>query len=158
MSEQEAVTVEPVGDREIVLSRTFDAPRKLVYRAYTEPEHIEKWWGPNGFTTTIYEMDVRPVGTWRYMMHGPDGTDYPNLVTYRVVEPPRLLHYDHGDFDDPKQFDVTVSFEEPEPGKTTVTQRMVFPSAEARQTVVDFGAIELGEETMARLGEYLHNM
>jgi uncharacterized protein YndB with AHSA1/START domain len=60
-------------DREIITSRVYDAPRELVFKAWTDPKHIARWWGPNGFTTTIHEMDVRPGGAWRFIMHGPDG-------------------------------------------------------------------------------------
>ena len=80
------------SDREIVLTRAFAAPRELVWRAWTEPEHFARWMGPDGFTTTVREMDVREGGTSRYTMRGPDGTDYPNRVIYReVVRPERLV-------------------------------------------------------------------
>ena len=65
------------ADRTIVTTRVIDAPRALVFKAWTDPAHIAEWWGPDGFTTTIREMDVRLGGAWRFMMHGPDGVDYP---------------------------------------------------------------------------------
>src|ERR1700722_521534 len=81
--------------REIAATRIFDAPRELVFRMWTEPEHVAKWWGPIGFTNTIHEMDVRPGGVWRFIMHGPDGVDYPNKNVYlEVVRPDRLV-WDH---------------------------------------------------------------
>src|SRR4051794_29231769 len=81
------------SDREIVFSRVFDAPRELVWKAWTEPHHVTKWWGPNGFTTTIHEMDVRTGGTWHHTMHGPDGTDYPNKSIFvEVVKPERIVY------------------------------------------------------------------
>ncbi|TMG73164.1 MAG: ATPase, partial [Betaproteobacteria bacterium] len=70
-----------VDDREIAAVRIFDAPRDLVWKVWTRPEHVAKWWGPNGFTTTTYSMEVKPGGVWRYVMHGPDGRDYRNKVT-----------------------------------------------------------------------------
>jgi uncharacterized protein YndB with AHSA1/START domain len=77
---------------ELVLTRTFDAPRKLVFKAWTDPKHLAQWWGPRGFTTNIREMDVRPGGAWSYAMRGPDGKDYPFDGVYReVVEPERLV-------------------------------------------------------------------
>ena len=77
--------------REIVAARVFDAPRELVFDAWTDPEHVAQWWGPNGFTNTIHEMDVRPGGVWRFVMHGPDGVDYNNKIVYiEVVKPERL--------------------------------------------------------------------
>lgn len=68
------------ADREIATTRIFDAPRKLVWKAWTDPNHVAHWWGPNGFTNTIHEMNVAPGGVWRFMMHGPDGTDWPNKI------------------------------------------------------------------------------
>ena len=70
------------AEREISITRLFDAPRELVFEAWTDPEQVVQWWGPHGFTTTIHEMDVRPGGVWRFIMHGPDGTDYDNRVVF----------------------------------------------------------------------------
>lgn len=151
--------MENTKDREIVLSREFDAPRELVWKAYTQQEHVEKWWGPNGFTTTTSEMSVRKGGSWKFVMHGPDGTDYPNLIEYERVEAPHLLVFSHGD--DGKneiQFHVTITFEEVN-GKTKLTMRSVFPTAEARERVVkEYGAIEGGIQHLAKLAEYLKGM
>jgi uncharacterized protein YndB with AHSA1/START domain len=97
----------------IIFNREFDAPRDLVWQAWTDPKHIVHWWGPNGFTNTIHAMDVRPGGVWRFIMHGPDGTDYPNKIIYREVVKPERLVYDHsGDDnpDDPHVFQVLVTF------------------------------------------------
>jgi uncharacterized protein YndB with AHSA1/START domain len=154
-----AVQTAPDADREIVLSREFDAPRELVWRAYTDPAHIVNWWGPDGFTNTIYEMEVRPGGRWRFMMHGPDGKDWPNRITYREVVAPERLEYLHGEDvdDDPGAFDVTITFEDLG-GSTRVTQRMLFATAAQREGVVSFGAIELGNQTMRKLAEYLKTM
>lgn len=65
------------ADREIVITRTFDAPRELVWEAMMNPEHVVHWWGPNGFSTTIEKMDLRVGGVWKHVVHGPDGTEYP---------------------------------------------------------------------------------
>lgn len=159
MSATRADAASSTADREIVLTREFDAPRELVWRAWTEPEHLAQWFGPNGFTTTIHSMDVRPGGVSRYTMHGPDGTDYPNRVVYREVVKPERLVYMLGDDvdDDPGAFHVTVDFTE-ENGRTRLRQRMLFPTAEQRQATVDFGAIELGQQTMQRLGDYVETM
>ena len=83
-------------DREIIMTRAFAAPRELVWKAWTNPKHIKAWWGPNGFTTTNLEVDVRPGGVWRFIMHGPDGTDYPNKIVYAEIVMPERLVYDHG--------------------------------------------------------------
>ncbi|TMH41128.1 MAG: hypothetical protein E6H59_09435, partial [Betaproteobacteria bacterium] len=145
-----------VGDREIAAVRVFDAPRDLVWKVWTEPEHIATWWGPKGFTTTTHKMEVKPGGVWRFVMHGPD-RDYQNKVTYLEVVKPERLVYKHGGEKEvePVNFQVTVIFAE-EGGKTRVDMRMVFPSANARDYVIKtYGAMEGLNETLARLEEYL---
>jgi uncharacterized protein YndB with AHSA1/START domain len=146
-------------EREIVLTRVLDAPRELVWRAFTEAEHVAQWWGPDGFRNTIHEMSVRPEGVWRFIMHGPDGTDYPNRIDFiEVVEPERLVYW-HGD-DEPGRspsFHVTTTFED-EGGKTRLTMRLLFETKEARDRTVEFGAIEGGKQTLARLEAYLKTM
>ncbi|HEX6039522.1 SRPBCC family protein [Longimicrobium sp.] len=146
-------------DREIVLSREFDAPRELVFQAYTDPAHLPHWWGPDGFTNTVYEIDVRTGGRWRFMMHGPDGTEYPNRITYQEVAAPERLVYLHGeDVDnDPGAFHVTIRFDDLG-GRTRVTQRMLFNSKAQRDGVISFGAVELGNQTMAKLAAHLERM
>jgi len=144
-----------VGEREIAATRIFNAPRELVWKAWTERERIGNWWGPKGFTTTTYSMDVKPGGVWRFVMHGPDGRDYQNKITYvEVVEPERLVYKHGGDKDvEPVNFQVTVSFAE-EDGKTRLEMRMVFPSANARDHIVQtYGAVEGLNQTLGRLGE-----
>ena len=136
--------------REIVASRLFAAPRELVFQMWTDPDHIEQWWGPRGFTTTTHEMDVRPGGTWRFVLHGPDGTDYDNEIVYGEIVRPELLTYAHVST---PHFDVRVVFEE-EGEKTRVTVRMMFASAEERDLVAEqFGAVEGLTQTLDRLGE-----
>ena len=146
-----------VGDREIRGTRVFDAPRELVWKAWTEPEHIGKWWGPDGFTTTTHKMEVKAGGVWRFVMHGPDGRDYQNKITYlEVIEPERLAYKHGGDKEvEPVNFQVTVTFTE-QAGKTRVEMRMVFPSVKARDYVIEtYGAVEGLNQTLARLEEYL---
>jgi uncharacterized protein YndB with AHSA1/START domain len=147
------------ADREIVIERMVDAPRELVWRAWTEADQIAAWWGPNGFTTTIHEMDVRVGGVWRFMMHGPDGTDYPNKIVYREIVKPERLVYDHSDDNDADlhKFQTTVTFAA-QGRKTKVTLRALFASAEARAASVKFGAIEGGVQTLARLDQHVATM
>ena len=150
---------EPSADREIVISRVFDAPRELVWQAMTDPERVILWWGPRGFTTTIKQMDVRPGGVWKLVMHGPDGVDYPNFSVFTEVVKPERLAYSHGGArkgGPSAQFQATWSFDALDDGKTRLTMRMVFPSAEARDTIVrEYGAIEGGKQTLERLSEEL---
>ena len=149
----------PASDREIVLTREFDAPRELVFRAYTEPQHMQRWWGPRGFTITTRIADMHPGGTWRFVMHGPDGTDFENRIIWtEIVRPERLEWvHDDGTDSDAQRFNVTVTFVE-KAGKTQVTMRSVFASAEACNAVKAFGAVELGKQTLECLGEHLATM
>jgi uncharacterized protein YndB with AHSA1/START domain len=147
------------ADREIVIERTVNAPRELVWQAWTEADQIAQWWGPNGFTTTIHAMNVRVGGVWRFIMHGPDGTDYPNRIVYREIVKPERLVYDHDDGNDPPShgFRSTVTFVA-QGRKTKVTLRAVFASAGAREASVKFGAIEGGAQTLARLDQHVATM
>ena len=146
------------ADWEIVITRVFDAPRELVWRMWTEPEHVVQWWGPKGFTTTIHEMDVRPGGIWRHTMHGPDGTDYPNKSVFIEVVKPERIVFSHvgGKKGNPvAQFQMTWTFEA-QGSKTKLTIRQLYPSAAARDQVVkEYGAIEGGKQTLERLAEHL---
>src|SRR3990167_1106394 len=119
------------ADREIVLTRLIDKPRELVWKAFTDPSHLIHWWGPNGFTNTFHEIDIRPGGLWRFIMHGPDGTDYPNRILFEEGAAPERLTYTHGSDEKPEQFHVTISFEY-QAGKTQLALRMLLPSKEAR--------------------------
>jgi len=140
-----------VSDREIINTRLLNAPRALVFKVWTNPDDIGKWWGPNGFTTTTHEMRVEPGGCWRYIMHGPDGTDYDNRVDYLEVVAPERIVYLHGEREnDPNQFHVTVTFDEHE-NKTKLTMRMVLKSPEELERVKAFGAVEGGIQTINRL-------
>jgi uncharacterized protein YndB with AHSA1/START domain len=145
-------------DREIVISREFDAPREMVWDAFTDPKQVVQWWGPNGFSTTIHEMDVRPGGRWRHTMHGPDGTNYPNASVFKEVVKPERIVYSHGGGkeDGPGvSFEATWTFEAVGE-KTRLTGRSVFATAAMRELVVkEYGAIEGGKQTLGRLDQYL---
>jgi uncharacterized protein YndB with AHSA1/START domain len=146
------------ADREIVTTRLIDAPRELVFEAWTDPKHVGHWFGPDGFTTITHSMDVRPGGVWRFTMRGPDGKDWPNVVTYEEVVPPERLVYVHGDGEVPDMFRTTVTFED-RAGKTALTMRAVFKTAAAREQVVrEVGAIEGAQQTAARLERYVTSM
>jgi uncharacterized protein YndB with AHSA1/START domain len=147
--------IAPESDREIVLSRTLDAPRERVFAVWTDPKHVGQWYGPDGFTITTHEMDVRPGGVWRFIMHGPDGTDYDNRIDYLEVVPPERLVYVLGESaDDPNAIQGSVTFAD-EGDRTTVTMRMVFKTKEQRERTIGFGAVELGYQTLGRLAAYL---
>ena len=158
MSDRKMAVAESAAEREIVLSRVFNAPRAMVWDACTDPKQVVLWWGPKGFSTTIEVMDVRPGGVWKQIMHGPDGTDYPNeSVFVEVVRHERLVYKLQGGRQGGSvmHMEKTTTFEDAA-GGTLVTMRLVFPSAEARdQNVREYGSIEGGKQTLERLAGYL---
>ena len=83
----------PTADREMTVTRLIDAPTALVFNAWIEPSQLECWWGPNGFKTTVHEMDVVEDGITRLVMHGPDGVDYPNKLAYTDILAAKRLCY-----------------------------------------------------------------
>ena len=157
MAARNSIEIEP-NSRLIVGVREFDAPRELVFEVWTDPKHLSQWWGPDGFTTTTSAFDMRPGGVWRFVMHGPDGRDYQNRITFdEIVKPERLAYrHDGGDDVEPVQFRTTVTFEALGPNTTRLTLRAEFPSAEARDRVIgDYGADKGMVQTLARLADYV---
>jgi uncharacterized protein YndB with AHSA1/START domain len=151
-----AASGQTASDREIVVSRIIEGPRRLVFEAYTDARQLAQWWGPNGFTTTTHSFEFRPGGVWDFVMHGPDGTDYPNRIEWREIVPPERIVYLHGEsHDDPEAFVSTVTLVE-RGGTTEVTMRAVFRTKEQRDKVVArYGAIEGGRQTLGRLAAYI---
>jgi uncharacterized protein YndB with AHSA1/START domain len=147
-------------DREIVLCRVVDAPRELVWRAWTDPEHLPRWFGPKGFTCTTHAIDLCVGGSWRFDMIAPDGTVFPNRMTFLQLRAPELIVFDHGgdSDDDPNRFRVTVTFDAQSNGKTVVTLRQLHPSKARRDAVIAFGAVEFGMTTMDKLAAHVAAM
>lgn len=148
------------AERELVVERLFPAPRELVFKAWTYPKHMEQWFGPEGFTNTTHEVDVRPGGVWRYTMHGPDGVDYPNKIVYHEIAfAERLVYMHSGDEgDDSEPFQVTVTFDEHAPNVTKLTMRMLFASPAELQAAVEIGAVAGANSTFDRLERELAKM
>ena len=146
-------------DREIVLSRVFDAPRELVFRVWTEKDHFAKWFGPRGFTTTIREADMRVGGRLRFDMRAPDGKVWDNRIEFLEIKRPELLVFDHGSDkdDDPGSFRVTLTFDEQSDKKTVLTLRQLHPTKEQRAAGIGFGAVELGSQTLEKLADHLRS-
>lgn len=144
------------GDRELVFTRTFQAPLKLVWNAWTDQNQIEQWFGPYGYTNSTKEADIRKEGKWEFVMHGENGIDYPNLITFdEIIEHEKII-YTHGtgEVDDTSQFQVTVTFAEKD-GLTYLTMTMLFTSAQALEEVKKFGAVEGAHQTLDKLAKYL---
>jgi uncharacterized protein YndB with AHSA1/START domain len=144
------------ADREIVVSRLIGAPRELVFEALTEVRHLSRWWGPEGFTTTTRSFEFRAGGAWDFVMHGPDGTDYQEWITWTEIVPPERIVLVHGEFrGDPNAFASVLTFE-PAGEETRIVMRAVFATKELRDEAVEkYHAIEGGEQTLRNLAAYV---
>ena len=141
-------------DREIIVTRLFDAPRELVFAAFTELEHAANWWVPSG--TTIHEYNGQPGGVWRYSMPGPDGALYPFKVKFIEIDKPARLVYDYGADGDyaPEPVRTSVTFAE-ENGRTRVTLQLMFATAAAREEAAQYGAAAGAQQALRSLADYL---
>src|SRR3954454_12045532 len=139
-------------DREIVLTRVFDAPRRLVYDAFTRPELLKRWFGPRGWSLVVCEVDLRVGGAWRFVLRGPDGRDMGMRGVYReLAAPERSVHMES--FDDyPGESQVTAMFVE-SGGKTTLTVTVEYPSQEIRDMVASMGMEHGAAESYDKLAE-----
>jgi uncharacterized protein YndB with AHSA1/START domain len=144
------------ADREIVISRVVDGPRELVFEAFTEVRHLARWWGPEGFTTTTRSFAFRVGGVWDFVMHGPDGTDYPEWITWTEIVVPERIVLLHGESrDDPDAFESVLAFAA-DGAATRLEMRTVFRSKELRdQAVEKYHAVEGGRQTLSNLAEYV---
>src|ERR1700720_4571784 len=116
------------GTREIVISRVISAPRELVFEAFTEVRHLSRWWGPEGFTTTTRAFEFRVGGEWEFVMHGPDGTDYQEWISFTEIVSPERIAMLHGESrDDPNAFESVLTFV-PDGAATRIEMRALFPT------------------------------
>jgi uncharacterized protein YndB with AHSA1/START domain len=144
------------ADREIVISRVIDAPRALVFEAFTEVRHLSRWWGPEGFTTTTRSFEFRVGGEWDFVMHGPDGTDCEEWISWTEIAPPERIALVHGESrGDPNAFESVLTFES-DGAATRLVMRTVFPTKELRDEAVEkYHAIEGGQQTLSNLAAYV---
>lgn len=140
--------------REITSSRVFNAPRELAWRAWTEPEHLSRWWGPKGFTNTFHEFEPKPGGTWRFTMHGPDGADYHNQSVFIELAKPERIVFDH--LMPMHRFRATAGFSDVT-GKTKIIYTMRFESVEECDRVKVF-VVQGNEQNFDRLEAELEGM
>jgi uncharacterized protein YndB with AHSA1/START domain len=151
-----------VEERSVALERTFDTPRQQVFEAFTDPEKVVKWWGPNGWMTEVYKMEVKPGGTWHYCMRGPDGKESWGKAVYHEVKAPERLKYTDA-FADAEgnvvkgmpETIVTMNFVDFE-GKTRLTSRVEFASTADMENVLAMGMVQGIDETWNRLATYLN--
>ncbi|WP_261800462.1 SRPBCC family protein [Paenibacillus sp. PAMC21692] len=137
---------------ELTTSRIYDVPRELAFAAWTTPDQLAEWWGPEGFTNTFHEIDFSPGGVWRLTMHGPDGTDYPNRNTFIEIVPNERIVLEHAEA---PAFQVTALFEDAE-GGTRVTFRQCFRHAEELEPI-RIMCERSNEQNLDRLGKVLEN-
>jgi uncharacterized protein YndB with AHSA1/START domain len=142
------------SDREIVMTRVFDAPRRMMFNAFSKPELLKRWFGPHEWTLTTCEVDFRVGGGFRFILRGPDGKEIGMRGTYREIAPPeRSVHVKS--FDDyPGESQVTGVFVE-QNGKTTLTVTVLYDSKEVRDAVLQFGMEHGAAESYDRLAELL---
>jgi uncharacterized protein YndB with AHSA1/START domain len=144
------------ADREIVISRVIDAPRELVFEAFTQVRHLSRWWGPHGFTTTTRSFEFRVGGEWDFVMHGPDGTDYQEWIRFTEIAAPQRIALVHGERrGDPNAFASVLTFA-PDGAGTRIEMRTLFPTKALRDEAVEkYHAIEGGEQALDSLAAYV---
>src|SRR5712691_10306399 len=142
--------------REIVISRVISAPRELVFEAFTEVRHLSRWWGPEGFTTTTRAFEFRVGGERDFVMHGPDGTDYQEWISWTEIAPPERIALLHGESrGDPDAFESVLTFA-PDGAATRIEMRTLFPTKELRDEAAGkYHAIEGGQQTLSNLAAYV---
>jgi uncharacterized protein YndB with AHSA1/START domain len=146
--------INPLPDCEIKTTRIIHAPIEIVFRAWTDPAHLQNWWGPKGFTNTFQEFDPSPGGRWKFIMHGPEKGNYQNECVFIKIERPHLIAWNR--ISKPI-FQVVATFEELEPGKTKLVFRQLFTSAEECRKIKPF-VIDKNEENFDRLEKELEKM
>lgn len=153
-AETRAADSESTADREFVHARLIDAPRERVFRAFAEPHHLARWWGPNGFSSRFEVFEFRPGGRWRFVMHGPDGTDYPNESVFLDIAAPERVVFEH--LSEGHHFVMTITFTA-QGEQTLVGWRQVFDTAAHRARIAAF-VQEANEQNLDRLAAEVRNV
>jgi uncharacterized protein YndB with AHSA1/START domain len=153
-----AMSVTLPSDREIVLTRVFDAPRRLVFEALTSCEHLKHWWGPRRYALASCKMDFRPGGAYRIVQSGADGAEFGFRGEYREIVPPERIVQTFEFEGMPGHISVETLTLVEQDGKTTYTSTSVFESVEDRDGMLQSGMEEGASETMDRLAEYLETL
>src|SRR3954470_18427460 len=153
---QERPAQSPTDAPAIGIARVIDAPRELLFEAFTEVRHLSRWWGPDGFTTTTRAFEFRVGGEWDFVMHGPDGTDYQEWISWTEIAPPERIALLHGESrGDPNAFESVVTFAR-DGAATRIEMHTVFPTKELRDEAVEkYHAIEGGQQTLSNLAAYV---
>jgi uncharacterized protein YndB with AHSA1/START domain len=145
-------------EKELLIKRTFDAPRQLVFEAITQPEHVRRWYGPSYLTLTVCEIDLRVGGKWRYVLQAPDGSEHAFSGEYLEIAPPeRLVCTEWYEAIPGAEYVATVTLEEQE-GKTILTNLLRYKSQEHRDGHIGSGMEAGMRETYLRLDQLLAEM
>jgi len=147
MTSYDDIADQPDLSRELVHSRVIDAPPERVFRAFSEPRHLARWWGPNGFTSTFEVFEFRPGGTWRFVMHGPDGTDYPNESVFHEIVPSQRVAFEH--LSEGHHFFMVITMDA-ENDRTRVGWRQIFDTAFHQDRIAEF-VKQANEQNLDRL-------
>jgi uncharacterized protein YndB with AHSA1/START domain len=152
---RKGITLTTPSDREIVVTRVVDAPRRLVFAAHTSREHLPHWMlGPEGWTMPVCEIDLRVGGAWRFVWRRADGAEMAMRGVYQEIDPPeRLVSTESWGGDWPDTINTLILSEQD--GKTTITQRTLYPSKEARDAALQTGMTDGMSVTYDRLDAYL---
>jgi len=149
--------IDEEGERELILRREVPFARELVWKAMTETEHVNRWWGPDSFRNEGVSMDFRVGGAWDFVMVGPDGARYPNHSVFKEITPPARLVFDHGD-GKRMWFEMTVTLQATA-GGTLITLRQLYGTKESRDEVVEkYGARKGAEQHLAKLEAFLREI
>jgi uncharacterized protein YndB with AHSA1/START domain len=140
--------------RDIVSTRVIDAPAQKIFRAMSQAEHLVRWWGPKDFRNTFEQFDFRPGGDWKFVMHGPDGIDYPNQTVFQQIEPDRLVVIQHVSA---PVFTLAMTLSPEGGGKTRLTWRQRFETAQMRDRIAGV-CIPANEQNFDRLQAELAQM
>jgi uncharacterized protein YndB with AHSA1/START domain len=143
--------MEKAQDREMRITSTFKAPADLMWKVWSSAEHIVNWWGPNGFTNTIDIMDFQEGGEWKFTMHGPDGTNFPNRSVFKEIIPYKKIVFEHFN----PHFITTVLFES-KGEETSIDWTLLFDTVEMREIIVKVHKADEGQkQNIEKLATYL---
>ena len=129
------MNAEDPSERRFVHSRVIDATPEQVFSAFSHPERLARWWGPDGFTSTFELFDVRPGGAWRFVMHGPDGASYPNTNVFKIIEPPHRVEVEH--ISEDHHFVLSITFTG-RGSQTLVGWEQTFDTVEHKQLIAQW--------------------
>ena len=158
ITKRNALAIDTPSDREVLMTRAFDAPRELLWEMWTNPEHVPRWLlGPEGWTMPVCEIDLRPGGAWRFVWRKSEGDEMEMTGVYREIDAPeRLVHTESWGGDWPETLNTLVLTEEE--GRTTMELTISYPSKDARDAALQTGMSDGASISFDRLDRYLESL